>query len=242
VLALRSIVIFPFAWLVVLAALLLLWEYDLPEAWRELPGFPIWRSLLRMLARTAVLTPFAIMIHRWIVLGGRENSYWVTLTHARTVRFLGALFLLTLVKYLPSLVGEWLHRPVGEQMLYIFLPLMAFAMLWTRLCLGFPIIATDDDATLPFRESFYVTSGSSWRIFLVFFIIGAIDLTLSMLAEHMLDPTARATLWIGAGWTVKDTIIFAIYVAVASYLWRTRGDWSDRGSAVSAALTTSTIP
>lgn len=52
----------------------------------------------------------------------------------------------------------------------------------------------------------------------------------------------RRSLWIGAGWTVENTIVFAIYVAVASHLWRTRGDWSDRGSAAAAAWTTPTIP
>jgi hypothetical protein len=93
-----------------------------------------------------------------------------------------------------------------------------------------------------FRESFHVTTGSSWRIFFVFFIIGTVDLLFFMVADHFLGSAMRRSLWIGAGWTVENTIVVAIYVAVASHLWRTRGDWSDRGSAVAAAWTTPAIP
>jgi hypothetical protein len=243
VLSLRSIGTFPFTWLFVIAALSAVRVYRLPGAWHDLPAFTVWGSVLGMLASTAVLTPFAIMIHRWIVLGERENSYWATLIHARTVRFLGALLLLTLVRFLPEILAGWLQRPVGERALYLPVSLTVSALLWTRLCLGFPIIATENDATLPFRESFYVTSGSSLRILFVFIVIGAVELVLSMLTLRSFTfETVRASLWFDVAWKAVDTFFFAIYVAVASHLWRTRGDWSDRSSAVSAALTTSTIP
>jgi hypothetical protein len=240
VLALRTIRTFPLTWLFVVAALFAIRIYRFPEAWHELPAFALWGSVLGMLARSAVLTPFAILIHRWIVLGESEKSYWAMLTPARAVRFLSALFLLTLVEFLPQLVAGWLHRPVDELMLVLCGSLAASAILWTRLCLGFPIIATDDNATLPFRESLYVTNGSSWRIFFAFFIIGAVE-TAFLVLYGALGTGVRASLWFEAAGTAAHTIFFVTYVAAASHLWRTRGDWSDRGRAVAAAWTTSAI-
>jgi len=226
VLAARSIGTFPITSLVVVALLMLLREYRFPEAWRALPGFPVCASLLRMLAETAVLAPLAIMIHRSIVLGDQHESYWATWSHARAFRFMGALFLLNLVGFAPSAL-PWRSDWADEILLTMYAFWTASLVLWTRLCLAFPIIATDD-ATSPFLGSYRYTRGSSWRILFVFCIIGAVHIALDVLAFNA-PNSVRASPWFAAAWIVASTFFFVLYVCVASHLWRTREAWSGRG-------------
>ena len=244
VLGTRAILTFPLTLLFVVAALSALRSYHFPEPWRALPAFTAWAGLLRMLAETAVFTPLAIVIHRFIVLGERDESHWAILTHARTLRFLGALFLLNLVRSLPWLF-PWHADWATEILIAFYACWAASAVLWTRLCLAFPIIATDD-TTPPFRGSFRCTSGSSWAIFFVFFVIGAVEVALSMLSffkfrDLAILKTSGGSLAFTAAWAAIDTLFFFVYVAMASHLWRTRGAWSGRGDVVPAGVTISAI-
>jgi hypothetical protein len=241
VLGARAVQTFPLTVLFVVAVLAALYSYDFPDSWHALPAFAVWGSFLKMLAETAVYAPLAIMIHRFIILGELSEPYWATSSHARTVRFFAALFLLNLVGYLPSVLPfdpDWVTE-IGVAM-YVFWT--ASAVLWTRLCLAFPIIATDA-ATQPFRQSFRCTRGSSWAIFFVFFVIGAFDWALSMLSYYKLRhllivKTTAGSLAFTAAWALVDTLFFVVYVAMASHLWRTRGVWSGRGDVVAARAAT----
>jgi hypothetical protein len=241
VLGLRSIGTFPFASLLVVAALLMLRRYHFPEAWRELPGYPIWTSLLYMLARTAVLAPLAIIIHRSIVLGERGETYWAMWRQARTVRFLIALILLDLVEFGSTVLGLLAQREWVQEALYGMLAFWtASLVLWTRLCLAFPIIATDY-RTPPFLGSYRYTRGAGRPIFLVFCVIGAIHIALGILASNV-SSAVYASLWFGASWTAVSTFFFITYVCVASHLWRTRANWSDRGGSTPPAGTAFAVP
>ncbi len=241
-LGLRVIPAFPLTVLFAIAALCAIRRYHFSDSWRALPAFTVWAGLLRMLAETAVFAPLAVMIHRFIILGERSESRWTTLTHARTVRFLGALFLLNLVGSLWSLI-PWYADWSTEILIAFYAFWIGSAVLWTRLCLAFPIIATDD-TTPPFQGSFRWTRGSSWAIFFVFFVIGAVNVALSMLSFFKLRDlpifeTTAGALAFTAAWASVDTLFFVVYVAMASHLWRTREAWSGRSDVVPAGVTTS---
>jgi len=230
VLAGRSIGTFPITSLAVVALLFAIRSYHFPDAWRGLPGFSIWADLLKMLARTAVLAPFAIMIHRSIVLGDQRDTYWGAWTHTRAIRFFGALFLLNLVEFGATVLDVLTTREWVQETIYGMSAFWTSSLvLWTRLCLTFPIIATDD-ATRPFVGSYRYTRGSSRRILFVFCVIGAVHIALDALAVDA-PSSVRTSIWFDAAWTVASTFFFVIYVCVASHLWRTREAWSGRGDA-----------
>jgi hypothetical protein len=53
--------------------------------------------LLNSVLRATVLAPFAILIHRSIILDDHTGTFWTVSTHRRTASFVAAALLLVLV-------------------------------------------------------------------------------------------------------------------------------------------------
>jgi len=176
-----------------------------------------------------VLAPFAILIHRSIILDDHTGAFWTVSTHRRTASFVAAALLLVLVQEAAAFVNTLQHYS-GWFMLPGLVGSIASIFFDIRLCLAFPAIATDQSAT-PIRDSFRYVRGSGLAIFLVFAFIGlcwapiGVPLffadRLTLVAENPgLLLALRAVLQLVA------TLLVAVYVAAASQLWRTRSDWS----------------
>jgi hypothetical protein len=180
------------------------------------------------LLRALVLAPYAVLVHRRILLGEEGRSYWSSTTSRRTARFAVA----AVVMAGASSIGSTLS--IGAGVLGLTLVVIGYGLSLVsifalmRLLLAFPAIAIDG-STMPFADSWRMTCGSFWRIFWSFLLVGL-----------PITPLAFVFLWVagtgGVGWligtagnAVVAALSFAFYVALASHLYATRADWAAEG-------------
>lgn len=180
-----------------------------------------------LIVEAIVFAPFALLVHRFIVLGERAESQGVARGEGRALRFVAALILVKLVQYM------WIFASGRDDVWWVWLILASLVVsliAGVRVCLAFPAIATDASPT-PFRDSLRYTRGSTCQIFLVFALIFVIWAPLIF----AFDWTRNMTIWSNSVvlhiahrvvWHAVSAFMPVIYVAVASHLWKTRADWS----------------
>jgi hypothetical protein len=225
----ESVLAFPSTAIAVTAALFAINTYSIPEAVAGV-AVPYWIEIaVYHFVRVVVLAPFAILIHRSIVLGDHAATYWTTVFRSRAIRFIAALLLLDIVEFLPS-AAQMLTRYSGWFMLLNIVCLIASTIFAVRVCLAFPAIATDASVE-PFRASFMHTRGSAWTIYLMFILAGLIWLPFELAMRfigsfHVFSENTEFWFAHQAISQAMSTFIFAVFVSAASHLWKTRADWS----------------
>ena len=238
-LGLRSILRFPLSTIAVSAASLVIDSYI-----TRIPVSSVVATqllfLLGSFLNAAVLAPFAILIHRAIILHDYTGTYWTMGAHRRARQFVTVALLLVFVQDLAGFLSG-LDRYSGWFVVPGFICVVASIVFWIRLCLAFPAIATDS-SNAAVRDSFRYVRGSGLAIFFVFLFLGlcwapiGIPLffadRLSFFADNPVPLLA-----LQAVQQVAATAVFAVYVAAASQLWKTRADWS----AAAAAPTVATV-
>jgi hypothetical protein len=229
-LGLRSVLRFPIATLAVSTVLLGINSYTVPLSLDGIVGAPLLVLLLNDVLRAVVLAPFAILIHRSIILGDNTGTYWTMGTHRRAAQFVLAALLLVLVQEVTSVVNA-LNRYSGWFILPGLVCTIASLVFDIRLCLAFPAIATDQSAT-PIRESFRIVRGSGLPIFFVFLFIGLCwaPIGIPLFFADRLRLMAEKPELLFALRVVQQlvaTLMIAIGVAAASQLWKTRANWSE---------------
>lgn len=194
------------------------------------------RPVLVSLASAIVLSPYAVLVHRRILLGIDDRSYWTTFSAPRTLAFTSAaigLGLLSEVGLMALLVGI---RPPEPRVVLILL-----GMAWIIVALGFfcraalvfPIIAVDGSTT-PWRDSLRLTQGNAWRIFWII-MVSVLPLLLALLVVSngvywlLGTPDDSWLAWSTArlGSAIFSTFQYALLVSILSCLYQTRTTWAN---------------
>ena len=229
-LGLRSVLRFPMTTLGVSAALLSINSYIVPlPIISDAAPQPV-LVLLSSFLSAIVLAPFAILIHRLIILQDHDGTYWAMGAHRRARQFAAVALLLVFVQHCASFVAA-LNRYSGWFTLPGLVFTVASIVFWVRVCLAFPAIATDG-SDAPIRDSFRYVKGSGLAIFFVFLFLGLCWAPIGIalfFADRLTLFTESPTLLLllRAIQQLASTVIFAVYVAAASQLWRTRANWSE---------------
>ena len=179
------------------------------------------------LVDTIVLSPYAILIHRRIILHDMASSYLAAARNARVVRFVGATLLFVFAN---ALLTRALALAESSQWfaLIAMICAIAYAIFFLRIFLAFPAIATDGSSA-PFSDSFRDSKGSSWWLCFLFILAGIPIATFAIgLAYYLGEPSKYNGLWWLAefGTAVLEVFSYAWLVALASYLYATRSEWT----------------
>jgi hypothetical protein len=177
------------------------------------------------MAEAVLLSPYAILIHRRIILHDRDDRYLTAATSARVVRFAGVALLLVLINVLAT------HAMVLSQSSDWFLPIalicaVVSAVCDIRLLLAFPAIATDGSST-PVSDSFRDSKGSSWWLFFLLILAAAPIVPFQVGIGYYLNgmsDSIGAMIMIVLG-SVVGAFGYAVAVALASHLYAARGEW-----------------
>jgi hypothetical protein len=237
-LGLDSVLRFPISTLAVSAVLLGINSYTVPFSISSIVAAQALDLLLNAVLRAIVLAPFAILVHRSIILDERTGSYLTMGAHRRARQFVAVALLLEFVEELASFVSSLEHYSM-----WFALPglvcLFASLFFTIRICLAFPAIATDQSAT-PVRDSWRFVKGSGLAIYFVFVFVTLCwaPIGIPLLFADRLTLISESPILLLALRAVQQltaTFMVVVYVAVASQLWRTRADWSEAAATPAAA-------
>jgi hypothetical protein len=189
------------------------------------------RTVLGALAAAGLMSPYAVLLHRRVVLGEPDRNYVHAILQPRTVRFAVAAMALSAVSMPVALLmirskvagADADAARVLQDLMLSLLWAIGVTVLLVRAFLAFPAIAIDDSPT-PLADSLRATRGSAWRIFGVFIVAGLVLAPAELFFEWLFRASGGV---IGsAGRAVVATFEFALLVAIASHLYATRADWS----------------
>jgi hypothetical protein len=165
-----------------------------------------------------VMAPYAVLIHRRILLQEESRNYVIAAASRRTMHFAGVAVGLAVFAAIGSFlqngtIGIPWEGAIG------FLWTVASILVTIRLSLAFPAIATDAPEN-PIADSWRATAGSFWRIFWAMLVAVIPIMVIAVILYRI--PSAIVA---GLGQAILATFSTALYVAFASHLFRTRSYW-----------------
>jgi hypothetical protein len=171
----------------------------------------------------ALLTPFFIAVHRFVILGEVTHAYRLQWDDRRFLLFFGWAFTIFAVSRI-LLMGHvlprhWMFQSIG------FVLAVAACVMFTRVTILFPAIAVDAPGATP-RNAVEDTKGHGWYIFFLF-LVSCIPSGLLMLLlaafSVLLRPVAGDILLVPlAGLT--GALWLTLAVVIASRLYQRLGD------------------
>jgi hypothetical protein len=182
--------------------------------------------------QAVVLAPFAIAVHRFILLDEVTPRYRLDPGDQRFLRFAFNAVQLALLSRVPGLIGAFIAQrsPILGGLVALVLHIVV-AVIMIRVVILFPAVAVDA-ARPTWRHASQDTSGHSWRVFFVLLVTGLPFALLAaiLVGPFLVDAVDRDGLHFGvssilaalAG-SVLATIVTAVLVTVASRLYRVLG-------------------
>jgi hypothetical protein len=168
----------------------------------------------------ALLTPFFIAVHRFVILGEVTHTYRLQWEDRRFLLFFGWGFTIFAISRL-LLIGHVLPRHWMFQSIAFVLAVAACVM-FTRVTILFPAIAVDAPGATP-RNAFEDTKGHGWYIFFLFlvpFIPSALVMILLSGVAVLLQPVAGRILLLPlAGLAGALWLTMAVVIASRLYQW-----------------------
>lgn len=182
-----------------------------------------------MIASVFVLTPAAIAVHRFVLLGERAASYRLDPVNPRFRRFFFFVVAFQLVVDVPSLMTLGLISQAQDPSWYVqasvlglWVLIFAGLFLMLRSLVLFPAIALDAPG-MGWREAFRATRGHNWRILVIAVATGipiAIAYVLRLSFPDRPDEIVARGVIISA---ILDTVWFmlttVVYAALASRMF-----------------------
>jgi hypothetical protein len=179
--------------------------------------------------KAVLLAPFAIAVHRFVLLGEVTARYRIDPADQRFLRFAFYGVLLAVLTMLPHLLGAvfaLMWRSFGGFVSFVLH--IVVAVIGVRVAILFPAVAVD--ATDPtWQHAIDDTKGHSWR---VFFVLLVTALGLVPFAALLIGPFAAAAvdqdgfhfgiaaILTAIGSAIVTLIATAVLVAAASRLYR----------------------
>lgn len=120
-------------------------------------------------AQGFLLTPLAIAVHRFLLLGEVRDNYRLDLQDPRFMKFFTFLAGLAIVMFVPRLIGGLFSVPTGHSAfggLVSFVLSIVAAVILVRNVILFPAVAVDAPGA-DWRNAMADTKGHSWRVFFV---------------------------------------------------------------------------
>jgi hypothetical protein len=167
----------------------------------------------------ALITPFLIAVHRFIVLGEVTHQYRLEWRDRRYQLFFGWAFVVTVLSQIPGLVSN-LPGPWPMTLLLLLASTIVVFIIFIRVMILFPAIAVDAPGATP-RHAFADTKGRTWAILFAFiapFIPSAMIVGLILVAAIPDIPLAGHGLVLGLLGLIKMFWI-ALAVVIASRLY-----------------------
>jgi hypothetical protein len=204
----------------------------------EQPVLAAGRMVLGALAGAVALSPYAVLMHRRILLGSDDRNYWQAIFAPRTLRFatvaIGVDFLMGIG--LGLMVAAGAAPPPGPQAALALAGvawLIAWLVLFCRVFLSFPAIAVDG-ASSPVADSTRLTRGSGWLIFWIIVFsgvpLGLVGLGFAQVPTVLFGPPETGLVSRALGQLFEAILGIsqvALLVAISSHLYRTRSAWSE---------------
>lgn len=188
-----------------------------------------------------LLTPVAIAVHRFVLLGELTPRYTLNLSDPRFMRFFYFTVVFQLILTVPSMLmmlGTEAGGTAGVVLVLIFLVMFIAAIIASlRMLILFPAIAVDAPGA-DWKKAMADTRGHTWRVFFIALLTGIPAFALIILIQYLLaDPS-------GSGWGLgivasllqafTGVLMLAAYAAVASKLFAAYADRLN-GAQVAAA-------
>lgn len=197
-------------------------------------------GLISALVASLALTPLAIAVHRFILLGETTSSYRLELGLRRFRRFAFYTFLLNLIALMPAFFGllvllsiRWMPV-VAAALVGLTTAVVAVAgglvllVLMVRLTLLFPAVAVDAPRA-GWNRALDESRGQFWRIFLVLIVTALIGF-LVFIGEAIVQAAggflilhghlAPGAIVSGLGRAATNVLMATVFVAAASLLYR----------------------
>jgi hypothetical protein len=189
----------------------------------------VWQWVVAVLW-SAGLAPYAVLIHRRVIMGDRQDRYLTAAWSRRVGHFAGLLVAFEVA----PLVWDILLLPVGPvgRLVLMLIGAIVGMVVSLRLALAFPAIATDRAAS-PLADSWRYTRGFALLMLVLYLLANlppvavAVGLALTWNGDDVAAPFGMVWMAQHAAVAVIATVVTALNVAITSYLYRTRHAWSD---------------
>jgi hypothetical protein len=165
------------------------------------------RGIVVAAAQALVMTPLAIAIHRFVLLGDITPAYRIDPNEPRFQKFFICALALSLIQLVPQLFRALLgHGVFGSQVALIASIVCAIAA--ARVSILFPAVAIDaPDAD--WRNALEDTRGHSWSLFFTMFVVALPAIVVLFVLTALL---------LGRGWFAR-ILLAALEAAIFAFLW-----------------------
>jgi hypothetical protein len=171
-------------------------------------------GLIYAAAQGFLLTPLAIAVHRFLLLGEATDGYKLDTQDPRFMKFFTFLAGLAVVMLIPRLIGELLSPPMDPSTfgrLIAFVLSIVAVIILVRNVILFPAVAVDAPGA-DWRNAMADTKGHSWRVFFILFcvIVPPAIVVAILLAIFFLIPII--------GWIIAVAIqaAFGVFIVAAT--------------------------
>jgi hypothetical protein len=183
-------------------------------------------SMLKLLVYEAiqafVMTPYAIAVHRFIILGEITTSYRIPLTEPRFRRFFGWSLALVVLTNVPTALDALLAGSTISDIILGVVLGFAVMVLTIRTTILFPAVAVDAPGA-DWRHAIADTSGHAWDIFLILFVGTLPFLIVASAGRAILQGSLAddAVIAFGAFDAIVGLVGWTLVVVIASrvYQW-----------------------
>src|SRR6516162_5924277 len=207
-----------------------------PYALAGSPWFPI-ISIGASIVQAVLLSPLAIAVHRFVLLGEEANRYPLEPKSGRYLRFVGFAILVKILWLIPNTIESLIPAaPDNNPALATGLKFLAFVLVITvvivvvRRAILFPAIAIDAPGAT-WSKARLDTKGSSWRVAFVFIltalpvlVINGLLAWLWLLLTPQAQPSAGSLLFFSVIEAVIAIAALCAFAAAASHIYRARAD------------------
>jgi hypothetical protein len=182
------------------------------------------------LAQGFLLTPVAIAVHRYVLLGELTGSYQVNPADLRFRRFFMFTVVVQLLMAMPGVVMSFARISSGATAAVIgFVALVLLvigAVISLRTLILFPAIAVDAPGA-EWNNALRDTKGHSWRVFFIVLVVAipvmAIYAPLYWWLWYPVGPGIMGTAVLSLGQSLIGVLMISAYAAMASRLYQAFG-------------------
>jgi len=199
------------------------------------PWLPI-ISIGASIVQAVLLSPLAIAVHRFVLLGEEANRYPLEPKSGRYLRFVGFAILVKILWLIPNTIESLIPAQDNNSALATGLKFLAFVLVITvvivvvRRAILFPAIAIDAPGAT-WSKARLDTKGSSWRVAFVFIltalpilVINGLLAWLWLLLTPQAQPSAGSLLFFSVIGAVIAIAALCAFAAAASHIYRARAD------------------
>ena len=200
------------------------------------PWFPI-ISIGASIVQAVLLSPLAIAVHRFVLLGEEANRYPLEPKSGRYLRFVGFAILVKILWLIPNTIESLIPAARDNNpALATGLKFLAFVLVITvvivvvRRAILFPAIAIDAPGAT-WSKARLDTKGSSWRVAFIFILTALPVLVINGLLAWLwlpLTPQAQPSAGSLLFFSVIEAVIaipaLCAFAAAASHIYRARAD------------------